>query len=69
MKNISVSLDTGERLSLGFVPVATEDAGPLLDVIIQILKEIHELYSIDIERDEIFIQLLSKITSICHEDI
>ena len=61
-----VSLDTGETLSLGFMPVATEDAATLLDVTIQLLEEIHELYSTDMsqeEKDEIFIQLLSKTTN------
>lgn len=55
-----------ETLSLGFMPVATEDAATLLDVTIQLLEEIHELYSTDMsqeEKDEIFIQLLSKTTS------
>ena len=61
-----VSLDTGETLSVGFMAVATEDAATLMDVPIQLFKEIHELHSTDMfreEKDEIFIQLLSKIRS------
>ena len=61
-----VSLDTGETLSLGYQSVATEDSATLLDVTITLLEEIHQLYSLDMspqEQDEIFRELLSKITS------
>ena len=63
-----VSLDTGETLDLGYQLVATEDAATLLDVTVNLLNEIHELYTYDLEmteeeKENIFKQLLTKITS------
>ena len=65
-----ISLDSGETLSLGFTTVATEDSSTLLDVTVQLLQEIKDIYGADKseeERDQIFQSLLSKLTSVMTE--
>ena len=55
-----ISLDGAACLYLGFAPLASEDAQALLDLTINILKELSSFYE---ESDPIFKSLLSKINS------
>ena len=60
-------MDSGETLSLGFTTVATEDSSTLLDVTVQWLQEIKDIYGADKseeEREKNFQSLLSKLTSV-----
>ena len=60
-------MGSGETFSLGFTTVATEDSSTLLDVTVQWLQEIKDIYGADKseeERDQIFQSLLSKLTSV-----
>ena len=47
-----ISLDSGETLSLGFTTVATEDSSTLLDVTVQLLQEIKDIYGADKSEEE-----------------
>lgn len=61
-----VTLDNGTTLSLGFSTVATEDAQTLLDTAVQLLQEISDIYCCDnddADHDEVFNQLISKLSS------
>ena len=56
-----------EKHSLSFTTVATEDSSALLDVTVQLLQEIKDIYGADKseeERDQIVQSLLSKLTSL-----
>ena len=62
-----ISLDSGETLSLGLATVATEDASTLLEITVQLLEEITDIYSSDKSEDEknqVFHSLLSNLTSV-----
>ena len=60
-----ITLDTGETLSLGFTPVASEDAATLLEMTIHQLQEMGDLYcdATDDDKEQVFKALLKKITS------
>lgn len=59
-----ITLDSGETLSLGFTLLATEYAATLLDITVQLLEEITDIFSSDSsEREAVFSSLLSKLTS------
>ena len=60
-----ISLDNGSTLSLGFTTVATENADTLLDVTVQLLRELTDVYCTDdADKEETFKALLSKMTSL-----
>ena len=66
-RNAKIRLESGETLSLGSTTVATEDSTTLLDVTVQLLQEIKDIYGADKseeERDQIFQSLLSKLTCV-----
>ena len=63
-----MTLDTGERLSLGMVTVAKEDSATLLEITVSLLQEIQQLYSgwrnTEEDGNEVFRQMLSRLTSV-----
>lgn len=60
-----ITLDTGETLSLGFTPVASEDAATLLEMTVHQLQEMGDLYcdATDDNKEQVFKALLQKLTS------
>ena len=60
-----ITLDTGETLSLGFTPIASEDAATLLEMTIHQLQKMEDLYcdATDDDEDQVFKALLKKLTS------
>ena len=60
-----ITLNTGETLSLGFTPTASEDAATLLEMTIHQLQEMGDLYcdATDDNKDQVFKALLKKLTS------
>ena len=66
-RNAKIRLESGETLSLGSTTVATEDSSTLLDVTVQLLREIKDIYGADKseeDRDKNFQSLLSKLMSV-----
>ena len=57
-----ITLNTGETLSLGFTPVASEDATTLLEMTTSQLQEMGDLYcdAMDDDKEQIFKELLKK---------
>ena len=65
-----IRLESEETLSLSSATVANEDSSTLLDVTVQLLQEIKDIYGADKseeERGQIFQSLLSKLTSVMTE--
>lgn len=64
VKYVCQQVTTSEgTLSLGFTPVATEDTSTLVDVTIQMLEEISDIYSGE-DAQQMFVQMLVSLTSI-----
>ena len=56
-------MDNGSTLGLGFTTVATENADTLLDITVQLLRELTDVYCTDdADKEETFKALLSKMT-------
>ena len=52
-------------MSLGFTTVATENADTLLDITVQLLKELTDVYcTADADKEETFKAVLAKMTSL-----
>ena len=57
-------MDNGSTLSLGFTSVATENVDTLLDITVQLLRELTDVYCTDdADNEETFKALLSKMTA------
>ena len=61
-----ITLDNGDTLSLGFSTLAAEDATSALDLTVNLLQEITDLYCEETEEEQghVFKTLLSKLTSV-----
>ena len=57
-----LTLDTGGTLSLGFTPVASEDATTLFEMTTSQLQEMGDLYcdAMDDDKEQIFKELIKK---------